>query len=313
MSKVRAILDRMNDIEAAIARTQQGVNSKDLAIRLTLQSLEERREMLREELVEITKQEQIEICDYRIIPESPLAYAVSAVSSVLQDFQDLVSIVFDAQESKAKIRAKLAPDVLQKTRFDFGFAYSGSLGIVLTIPNDRLLMDEASKLDRAVNAVLDLLKIRTPEAVREASHAYGLPAVRKLHHWTKTHSQYGMSADIKWVRDSVVRKEALAQPLEMGEIAKMIEEKSDKTRENVQMIGDLLAWNVKKRTFTMEFPNSEPISGHWAADFLSPGATRKVPGRYQAHFTKETTVHYSEDREEIQWLLNRLVELRVGK
>jgi hypothetical protein len=314
MSRLRAVLDRMNDIEATIVRTEQSVGPKpDFATQLTLQSLEERRDMLRQELAEITKHEHVEVCDYRIIPESPLAYAVTAVSSALQDFQDLVSIVFDAQSSKAKRRAKIAPDIIQKTRFDFGFAYSGSLGVVLTIPNDRLLMDEASRLDSAVDAVLELLQIRSPEALREASHAFGLPAIRKLHHWTKTQSQYGMTADIKWVRDANVRKETLAQPSEMAEIAKMIEDKSDKTRDNSTMIGDLLAWNVQKRTFTMEFPNADPISGHWAADFLSPGVTRKVPGRYQAHLTKETTILYAEDREDVRWLLNRLVEIRVRK
>ena len=168
-------------------------------------------------MAEATRSDHVEICDYRIIPESRDAYAVAAVTSALRDFQELVTLVFDAL-SRTKPRAKVAPDIQQKTQFEFGFAYAGSLGIVMTIPNERLLVDETN-LDRAVGAVFDLLKIRSKEEVRDTARQFGVPTVRKLHHWTKTHSEYGMSADIKWIRDASPRREILAQPPEMAEVS----------------------------------------------------------------------------------------------
>mgnify|MGYP001585157961 CR=1 FL=1 len=58
MSALRAILDRLSDIEATISRIEGSSTAENaLAYRLTLQSLENRRETLREELAEITKQE----------------------------------------------------------------------------------------------------------------------------------------------------------------------------------------------------------------------------------------------------------------
>ena len=160
MSKLRAVLDRLNDIEATIARATSAAAPSN-AVLLSLTSLEARRDDL-EELSEVTKAEHVEICDYRIIPEQSTAYAVAGVTAALHQFQEIVTTVFDAMLTKPKQRAKIAPDIVQKTQFDFGFAYSGSLGVVLTIPNDRLLMDEASTLDKAVAAVFDLLKIETP-------------------------------------------------------------------------------------------------------------------------------------------------------
>ena len=308
MSQLRAILDRMNDLEATISRVEKGSRGEPaLATRLSLQSLEKRRELLREELSGVTRKEFVDICDYRIIPENQNSYAISAVTAALHDFQELVTLIFDALTTKPKQRTSISQDIVQKTQFSFGFAYSGSLGVVLTIQNDRLMLAETD-LDRAVSAVFSLLKLGSADAVKEASRTYGIPTIRKLHHWTKTHSQYGMSADIKWIRDAEVRDEVLAQPVEMEEIRRIIEEKSETTSEPTTLEGELLAWNVQSRTFVLAFPEARPISGHWADDF--EGATpRKVPGRYLAELTKQTTIKYAEEKDQVAWVLNKLTEL----
>jgi hypothetical protein len=309
MSKLRAVLDRINDIEATISRIElESKGDIPLSTQLSLQSLEGRRDMLREELALVTRSEHVEICDYKIIPENANSYALSAVTTALHDFQDMVTLVFDAITSKPKQRASVSPDVQQKTQFDFGFAYSGSLGVVLTIQNDRLLLDENSKLDSAVSAVFKLVKIRSPEAVREAAHTYGAPTIKKLYHWSKTHSQYGMSADIKWIRDAQVRDEVIAQSPEMEALSHAIAEKSEKETEPVRLNGELLGWNVHNRSFVMAFPETRPISGRWADDFEG-AIPRKVPGYYSAELTKETTVRFSEEKDLISWVLNRLNEL----
>jgi hypothetical protein len=315
MSNLRAILDRINDVEATIARAEiRAGRDSDLATLLSLKSLEQRREMLREELADVTKEQHVEICDYRIIPENTAAYAISAVSSALHNFQDLVTLIFDSIVSgKPKQRGRVGADVVHKTQFEFGFAYSGSLGIVLTIPNDRLLGDEPSNLDTAVNKVFELVHLNSASAVRHIAHSYGVPTVRKLHDWAKTHYENGMSADIKWVRGKEVRSEILAQPSEMARIYNLIKQKSEKRTERVVFEGNLLAWNVPKRTFTFQAANAEPITGHWADDFEGPAIARKVPRKYRAYLNKEVTVHYGEDREDFRWSLRRLTPTRTKR
>lgn len=315
MSNLRAVLDRINDVEATITRAEMHAGGdSDLATLLSLKSLEQRRDMLREELGDLTKEQHVEICDYRIIPETAQAYAVSAVSAALHDFQDLVTLVFDSLVSgKPKQRGRLSNEVVQKTQFEFGFAYSGSLGIVLTVPNDRLLGDEASTLDAAVNQVFQLLHLDSSANVQDIAHRYGVPAVRKLHDWTKTHSQNGMAAEIKWVRGKEVRSEVLAQPVEMARVYNLIRQKSERRIEKVTQEGNLLAWNVPKRSFTFQVPDHKPISGHWATDFVGPSLSRKVPRKYRAHLNKEITIHYGEDREDIRWSLRRLTPTRAKK
>ena len=105
-----------------------------------------------------------------------------------------------------------------------------------------------------------------------------------------------------------MRKEVLIQAPELSEIVRIIEEKRAPERKNVSVVGELLAWNVKARTFLLIFPEGEPISGHWADEF-DGAPPRKVPGRYRADLIKETTVNYATENDEIKWLLANLREI----
>jgi hypothetical protein len=60
MSALRSVLDRLNDIEAELARMSRDETEPDFAIELSLKSLERRRDMLKEEFRELA---MIEGCD----------------------------------------------------------------------------------------------------------------------------------------------------------------------------------------------------------------------------------------------------------
>jgi len=308
MSTLRSVLDRLNDIDATIARLQaESTTESALAYRLTLQSLENRREMFLKELAKIADQQLIEICDYKFIPENENIYSLSAFTDALHNFQDIVTLVFDAIFNGPKLRASLSADVVNKTSFNFGFTYAGSLGVALTVPNARLLGVD-SDLDLTIAAVFDLMKLKSKEEINAAAQKYGRPTIRKLYSWSKTHSDYRISADIKWVRNRETRKSMLAQHQELTEICRMIETNPEETTEPVTVKGTLLSWNTVKRSFIIFVPDAEPISGYLAegVDITKP---RIVRGEklYEADLLKHTLISYVIDKEDINW---ELVELR---
>lgn len=309
MSVLRAVLDRLNDIEATIAQVSREAGPEPgFSVQLSLQSLESRRDMLKEELIELSHQEFIDVCDYKIIPTAPESYAMSAVTSAWQDFQETLSLVFSSLETgAARVTSKLGRDVIEKTQLNFGYAYQGSLGIVMTMRNDRFLLEETT-LDRSVAAVFNILRANTPDKIKEVRATFGIPVVRKLYHIAKTHSHFKMAADIKWVRGRETKSHVLAQPPEFAEIVRLIEDKSDIATESFEVMGALVAWNTVTKTFMLEFPQGEPISGHWAEDF--EGTQRQVPALYEARLTKKTVVRYAEERDQVSWLLHSLHRLR---
>lgn len=310
MSQLRAILDRINDVESAIAQIAAHATAETaFADRLTLQSLENRRDSFRDELAEITKQEFVEICDYRIIPRGSASYAISAITTALHDFQDIFSIVYDAITSRPKQKFEIPADVAEKTRLNFGFAYAGSLGVALTIPNERLLAID-SELDRAIQIVFSLLEAESPDAVKNAAILYGRPAVKKLYSWSKVHRDYGFSADIKWIREKETRSSVFAQPENFARICEMIEKKNDTTFENVTLTGFLDAWNATGRRFILHVPDAEPISGTFQKGFDAT-PSRTVHGiRYEADLVKHTRIIYTSDKDQVFWELADIRELK---
>jgi hypothetical protein len=308
MSALRAILDRLSDIEATITQIEGSATPEDArAYQLTLKSLEKRRDTLRDELTEITNREFIEICDYRIIPEGPISYAITAVTTALRDFQDLVTLIFDSDPKKPKQRARVDLASTEKTRFDFGFAYAGSLGVVLTVPNERLIGVE-SDLDLAIREAFNLMSAKTNSDIRKAATQFGPPVVRKLYSWSKTQRDFDLSADIKWKRGDEVRTEVLVQAKESAEVCRLIENKSDTTEERINVVANLVGFNVATRRFTLEMPDGELVPGSFDKAFdVSP---RVVPGRYQARLVKRTTIHYVIEKDEISWILEGLAEIQ---
>jgi len=303
MSYLRAILDSLNDIEATIARVSAGGQASE-AVRLSLVSLETRRDMLREELSEVSKDEFVEVCDYRFIPSDADSYAVSGITTALHDFQDMISIVFDAITTKPKQRARLDADVVAKTTLSFGFAYAGSLGVVMTVPNERLFAVE-SHLDTAVSAVFTAMQSTSAEDIRNVATKYGAATLRKLYSWSKASSDHGLSAEIKWVRGDEVRSQVLVQPAGMVEICRLIEARSEDTVEGFPVNGALVSWNTVQRRFILDVPDADPISGTIAKTF-DVSVQRTVPDRYRADLLKHTQIRYSEEEPRVTWELTGL-------
>jgi hypothetical protein len=81
----------------------------------------------------------------------------------------------------------------------------------------------------------------------------------------------------------------------------------------VKVVGELLAWSIPKKSFTIQIGDQEPISGHWGPNFLAPARVRRVPSRYRASLTKETTIHYARDKDDVNWFLDRLTPIRKPK
>ena len=80
-----------------------------------------------------------------------------AITKSLATFQELVTAIFDAFKTSPKLRAKISAEIVAQSTLNFGYAYPGSLGFVLTMPNDRLLIGE-SELDRAFQTIFAMTK-----------------------------------------------------------------------------------------------------------------------------------------------------------
>ena len=62
---------------------------------------------------------------------------------------------------------RLTDDLLGETRFDFGFSYPGSLGVVLMVQGEPGIFED--KYDKSIEALMQLSQIDDEDSVRELS------------------------------------------------------------------------------------------------------------------------------------------------
>jgi len=234
MNTLLDIRDKLQDTHATIAKLRAAIAAKpeDDSLTLMAESLLRRQQQLEAAFAQAANSQQLDICKYRLIPETGETYPILAISKILAAFQELVTTVFDAIKSnRPKVRERIAPEVVQLSSFDFGYVTFGSLEVVLTVPNDRLLLVE-SDLDQAVDAVFQMMKATEPREIGDLAAKVGVASIKKLYELSECHYRYALSANITWQRDAEIRKEILIQPAEFERLCARLDEKSEETTEN---------------------------------------------------------------------------------
>jgi hypothetical protein len=307
MNVLLDLREKLQDTHATMARlrTAIAVTPDDEGLALMAESLLRRQEVLEVGFSEIANSQHLDICKYRLIPESGDTYPILGLSKILAEFQQLVTTVFDAIKTKRpKTRARIAPELVQLSSFDFGYVAPGSLEIVLTIPNDRLLLIE-SDLDEAVNTVFQLMKSDDSREIGSLAAKVGVASVKKLYELAEDHYKYALSADISWKREAETRGEILVQPAEFERLCGRLDEKSDEANEPVSVRGRLVGLDIELGTFHMTFPEGEDIKGKIGGAFQE-GRISEVPGNYIANMKKTTIIYYSTREDKVSY---ELVEL----
>jgi hypothetical protein len=150
---------------------------RDWSLAITAQSLRQRQIDLEREFASLANINLLDVCDYRLVPPESGEYPIVSVAKTLASFQELVTTVFDAFKTAPKLRARFTADIVAASTLNFGYAYPGSLGFVLTMPNDRLLLGE-SELDRAFEAIFEMAKAQRPAELAAYVARVGVASIR---------------------------------------------------------------------------------------------------------------------------------------
>ena len=307
MATLHELSEMILDTTAALARMEQEMASapKSRSLVLTVSSLEQRRQALEQTFEETAHGLGVDVCSYRIFAEDAQPSAVS-VARALETFQAWVSLVYGAIKQKAPRRSwNLPADLVQATCFSFGYAFPGSVGFALTLPNERLLMGE-STLDESIQLTFQMARSQTPAEIAEYAERVGPVPVRAMYRWTKALVSSGIGADIQWRRESLSSNRGLLiQVPELEHLKTTIEATSDAKRETVTLSGMLVGFHSERGTFDLHLEGRARIFGRLSEN-LNLAEPARVPYRYSAKMTKITQTNYSTDTDEVTWMLDAL-------
>jgi hypothetical protein len=304
MPELLEIIEQLDDTEAAIARTEQEMtlHPEERSLRFVLASLEKRQDNLSSQFSAAAKARGVDVCTYRVFDRFSARPTLSAFVNALRDFQNLVTTVYDALHNGPKERLRVGVDSIAKTAFGFGFSFTGSLGAVLTLPNEQMLFD--TEIDDAIATVFQLARSEKPADIASFAARLGPAVVRSAYKWSQHHAEVGAGAEIQWKRGDEIRSEILLQPQELARLQSVIEETSDEREETFTWPGVLLGGDVKTGAFHMSFEGGNEIRGKMARD-LSPENPLTLRERYRATIRKSTITTLATDRvEELYELLS---------
>ncbi len=304
MSELLDLQDKIRHTQAELARIELSlaVRPHSESLNLSLGSLRKRLWDLEEAYLLEADKLGVEICRYRLFSDDRQP-TVTAVANVLGDFQRLISTVYAALRYGPKERARLSQDVLENTELPFGYSFAGSLGVVMTVPNDRLLLGETI-LDEAMSTVFDMAKSETPGAVAAFAQRLGPSVVRLVYKWAGDHAAAKLGADIQWLRRDKVRGELLIHQPEIARLTEVISQTSAEIEESLEVTGELRGADLDSHLFHLRVGETD-IRGRFG-DAITAEQRAELPRAYRAILRRTEKIIFAMEKPEESYFLVRL-------
>lgn len=304
MSRLAELQRDLQSAAAAIAHAERtlAAHPNVPSVLATLRTIQNRRASLEEQFFAAADELGLDACGYRVELEGHTA-SISGLTAVLGVFQKIFTTVYDALERGPKKTSKSSAESIDATTLGFAYAYPGSVGVMMTLANDRFLFE--SKLDAAMEKTFDLIRAKEPEELQMLTELVGVPSVRLVHQWAEENIKAGFGADIVWRRDDLVKREVRVQVPELAQKAATI--KAMSAKETVVLVGELLDVSVSEHTFRMQV-RDRIIQGSFDKVISSQNPV-KLPKTYQATMNiLQKIVVDDSGQEEIEYFLLRLDE-----
>lgn len=308
MNKLLEIAEKLQNTQAIISQTENAMREKGVtpSVLATLNSLGKRQENLTIQFEKASLDRHLDVCDYRLFCDTTEAEqpTLRGFTKTLFDFQNLFTQVYAAVKANApRQTTRLSAEIAQETAFGINYTYTGSLGVVLTLPNERLLFGQ-SDIDESIKTVFELVKLEDTDRIAEYAKKLGAATIRALYDWTSDQVNSGLGSQIQWKRGEDVRFETFVQFPELTKLKEIIESTSDEEITELNLFGTLVGIDIPTRAFHLSFESGDDIRGNFADELAQ--FRFELPKVCKAKIIKTKTVRYSTDKETIQYLLTEL-------
>jgi len=303
MADLLEIIEKLQDTQAAMARLQGSIaqNPDEQSLIPALNSLRKRQQSLEKQFAEAASRHEIDVCSYRLFTESQDRPTLRALTAALSDFQAWFTQTYNAIKKGPRERDRVTADVLSETSFGYGYSFTGSVGFVLTLPNEKLLIGETD-LDRTMMMLSEMVKAESPDQIVAFKNELGLAPIRTMYKWAADHVFSGLGAEIQWRREQTVRAGLFVQHPQLESLTRAIARTSEVVENEFEVEGQLVGIDSKYKTFHLEVKGIPDIKGKTLVE-IDPEHPIIFPAFYKARIKTETIIHYSTEKEEVSYFL----------
>jgi hypothetical protein len=298
-------IERARRAFAAVSQLEELAlrDTQSRALKINLAAARKVADQAHQRVLEMAEQDHVEACNYRLIPSAMMGYALAWVSRSMMEYQNLFSQIHDAVRNGPKRRSVIGPEAAVESLLEFGYSYSGSLGVTLFVPSEKTLFEGA--LDASIEALFEALSIEDQHDVRDIAKTLGLPVLRRVHDWSESNVGGGFSADVRWRRSDGRQLGEIVSLARMEKMVDLVKRTSDVETINHFVTGVLVGMDVKSGRFRLTEPDGDDFSG--GLDEAFPRAQRFTVNRsYDAHIVESRTTRYATETVERRFALIRL-------
>jgi hypothetical protein len=301
--KARKAFDAVAKLEAAIERSPE-----DRVLQVNLAATRRFAEQARTEMENLAAVKRMEVCQYRLISERSNGYSLEHVAKSLLSYQQLFSQIYDAVNNGKKSRAGFGRESEIASALEFGFTFSGSLGVILLARDERDLI--AGRLDAPIEALYQVLDIKDRDDVREMAQRLGRAVIKRVHDWSTANVKGGFSADISWRRSDGRQVGQMVHSGHMERIVEYIDTATDEKTISVRIKGHLVGADLVSRTFHIKPLDGESRTGQISQEMVfedGPVLNRL----YEAELTVNETFYYATEKKTQVNVLRKLIPIDI--
>jgi hypothetical protein len=311
MSDYASAVDRARSAFASVSRLEDALarapERRDLQSNLVA-SLNLARKS-QDQLYQLAQHSKIEVCNYRLMPETSKGYGVHYVAKSLLEYQNLFAQIHDAKKTGPKQRAVIGREAFDESTLEIAYTYSGSLGVVFLAQSERDLIE--GKLDASIKTLFEVVDLDSRAAVREIARELGPPVIKRVHDWSDANLKGGFAADVRWNRSDGHQLGEVIPRKRMEIIVELVEATADKVTKEFPITGYLIGGHLETQSFHLAVPNGESYRGYRAKDFYSE-VDMTLGKMYAAVIRETTTLHYATEKIEKKEELVRLMRAPEG-
>jgi hypothetical protein len=307
MSAIAEVRERIQLTVARIKQLEKAAAEPNPVASLfaNIRGLEKVLQSLEEDFAQLARSEELEVCRYRLLPEPGQRPAMAGIAKAWMTYQELFSSVYEALVRGRRKRG-IGKQVLAQTQLGFEYTFSGSIGVVLTLPSRSTDLITAKALERTTELIIEMAKTPSHEALADYAKRLGVPPVMKLEAWTNAQLAFEAGAGVQWEISQEPKPEFLVQIQEFRQL-KLAMDKISEAQETVdQFVGLLRAADLDKRTFKMRLDSGESVSGSFEEGAITEQHRAILPQRYVATIKTTTKIKAALQKPEQRRLLLQL-------
>ena len=296
MSDYGSIVERARRSFASVARLEAALERDPVnaGLQVNLAAAKKQAAQNQDTLLALSQRSHVEVCNYRLLPQATSHYGLAHVSNSLLTYQNLFSQIHDATRNGPKKRAQIHPDALKESELDFAYSYSGSLGLVLFVQNEKDFF--SGILDVSIEALFGVLEINNQSGARHIIDELGAAVLKRVNDWSEANLAGGFAADIRWNRSDGRQLGEVIERRRMERIVEVLSQSSDEETRIVEEVGVLIGGNVVSKAFHFVVPNGESYKGRQSDDFR-PEVPLTLGNFYKVAIRERKKFNYASNQE----------------